>query len=519
MDDLTFESLLEDYHLESRERLAQIEELLVDFERADGAAREASIVAAQRELHTLKGNSGMMGLGQLRDLAHELEDRVATLRTDFSAVEVAALLVEVDRYRVLLDAACGIAPPAADEAPASGLAAAGHKGVRVPFAALDPIVDLLSEMVIFQNRHGDCLHQAVATLPDELRADPLWQEVEGSRRTLDQTLDQVRERVMRLRLVPLANLFGQLKRVVFEESTASAKDVELRASGGETPLDRALLEVTSDVLGHLVRNAVVHGIETPDAREAAGKRRRSTLSLVAAAHTDEVLIDIEDDGRGLDRDALWRKAGSLGLEIAPDAELQDLLFHPGLTTRDTTDRSSGRGMGLAAVAEAVRRHGGAVEAFSVAGRGTRFRLRLPISASIQRGLGLVADGEEYVLPAGAVQEVLGVDAEIRHRIHQSGVVRWRDVLVPIVDLGAAFATATTLRDHGLIVIVEAEGRLRGLLVDEVTGIQDIVVKSLHEIAGDPTGISGCTILGDGRVIMILDPRQLARIPPTLERTA
>jgi two-component system chemotaxis sensor kinase CheA len=123
------------------------------------------------------------------------------------------------------------------------------------------------------------------------------------------------------------------------------------------------------------------------------------------------------------------------------------------------------------------------------------------------------------LPAGSVQEVLGVDSEVRHRIHQSGVVRWRDELVPIVDLGAAFATADRMRDHGLVVVVEAEGRTRGLLVDGVTGLQDIVVKSLHEIAGDPAGVAGCTILGDGRVIMILDPRQLARIPPTLEQTA
>lgn len=516
MDDLTFRSLLEDYHLESRERLAQIEESLVDLERSQGAARDELIVAAQRELHTLKGNSGMMGLGELRDFAHQLEDRVAALREGASALEVAALLRELDRYRGQLDAACGVAP-AGDSA--GGIEATGHKGVRVSFAALDPIVDQLSEMVILQNRHADCLGQALTTLPEELHADPRWQDVEGSRQALYQTLDQLRSGVMGLRMVPLGNLFGQLKRVVFEESAACGKDIELQASGGQTPLDRALLEVTSEVLGHLVRNAVIHGIEGAEERQAGGKPARSTLSLVAAAGTDEVLIDIEDDGRGIDRQALSRKANALGLDVGPDPELQDLLFHPGLTTRETTDKSSGRGMGLAAVAEAVRRHGGAVEALTVAGEGTRFRLRLPISASIQRGLGLLADGEEYALPAGAVQEVLGVDAEVRHRVHQSGVVRWREALVPIVDLGAAFGTAARMRDHGLIVVVEVEGRTRGLLVDDVTGIQDIVVKPLHEIAGDPEGISGCTILGDGRVIMILDPRQLARIPPTLEQTA
>lgn len=519
MDDLNFESLVEDFHLEARERLAQIEGSLLDIEKAtDPATHEEHIVAIARELHTVKGNSGMMGLAELQAFAHQLEDLVAELRSDASTERVAHLLAEVDRFRTDLDEACGVevADEEDTEAKSSG---GGRTGVRVSFAALDPVVDLLSEMVIFQNRHSDSLRQALATLPKSDQSTEHWRDVEGSLKTLDRTLDQIRERVMQLRLVPLGNLFTQLRRIVFEENTAGERDIELVTRGGDTPLDRALLEVTSEVLGHLIRNAVVHGVESPSERVQAGKPQQATLTLVASAHTDEVLIDFEDDGKGIDQQALETKARKLGLDVPDGATLHDLLFLPGLSTRETAGTEAGRGMGLPAVAEAVHRHGGAVEAFSAPGMGSRFRLRLPITASILRGLIVSADGEEYALPSASVQEILGIDFEIRHRINNAGVFRWRGSLVPIVDLGAAFSTAEKVRDEGLIVIVEGDGRLRALVVDAVAGHQDVVVKSLHRIAGNPDGIAGCTILGDGRVIMILDPRELTKVSPTLEQTA
>jgi two-component system chemotaxis sensor kinase CheA len=524
MDEQVFRALLEEFYLECKERLAHIEEALVAAGSASVAERATRLVDARRELHTLKGNSAMMGLGDLQQLAHRIEDRIAEWRPETLAGEqLRQALGEVDRFRRLLEKACGHAGAVEGEASAAdeGQAPESHvqESVRVSFAALDSLVDLLSEMVIFRNRLAETLGHGLATLPKGERLQPLWREVEEAHETLDRTLEDVQAGIMRLRLVPLGSLFAQLKRIVFDESAAHGKRVELETSGGETPLDKALLEVASEAMGHLVRNAVVHGLEPPEARAAAGKPATARVVVAAATQAEEVVIDITDDGTGIDRGALLAAARRRGYDVHEGIDLQGLLSLPGLSTREQADRSAGRGMGMTAVMESVRRRGGQVEVHSAPGVGTRFRLRLPLTVAIVRALLVGADRELYALPLTAVQETVQLRPEARHVMNGAGVVRWRGALTPLLDVGVAFGTAPAPREKGYTVVIEAEGKRRGLVVDSIAGIRDVVVKPLDEVTGEAQGLAGCTILGDGRVVLILDPTGLVGLSPVLEQTA
>ena len=518
MDEQVFRALLEEFYLESKERLDAIERVLLTVEAADADRRRDLLVEAKRELHTLKGNSAMMGLGELQGLAHRFEDRVAELRpAAISADVVRELLARVDEFRTLLDRAAG----RVEEVPAEALEAedapALQESVRVSFAALDSLVDLLSEMVIFRNRLSEALGQGLGHLPKGERLQPWWREVEEAHQILDRTLTDIQGGIMRLRMVPLGSLFAQLKRIVFDESAAAGKRVQLEERGGDTPLDKALLEVASEAMGHLVRNAVVHGIETPEERTAAGKPSTGTVTVEAQARAEEVVIDIADDGRGVDREGLLRAARRAGLEVADNADLQTLLALPGVTTRETADKSAGRGMGMSAVMESVRRRGGQVEVVSSPATGARFRLRLPLTAAIVRALLVQADGELYALPLVAVQETIKLKPTARHVMNRAAVVRWRGGLVPLLDLGIAFGTTRAARGEGYIVLMEAEGKRRGLVIDAIAGIRDVVVKPLDEVTGHAQGLAGCTILGDGRVVLILDPTGLIMLAPFMEQ--
>lgn len=517
MDDQIFQALVEEFYLESRERLSGIEESLLALDGANEARREELVVVAKRELHTLKGNSGMMGLKDLQELAHQLEDRVAELE---GLEEVREILEEVDRFRKMLDRACGREVEEAEEAEETGGeggVATVQESVRVSFAALDHLVDLLSEMVIFRNRLARSMDEALERLEKRERHEPAWRQLESAYQTLERTLRDLQTGVMRLRMVPLGSFFGQLKRIVYDESANEGKEVEFTTAGGETPLDKGLLEVVSEAMGHLVRNAVVHGIEKPHQREDVGKSPRGRISVVASAQAEEVVVDIEDDGRGVDREALVEAARSRGFEVGPGTDLQTLLSLPGLSTRKEADRSAGRGMGMAAVVESVRRRGGQVEVSSIEGQGSRFRLRLPLSAAILRAMLLRVDDAVYALPLSSVQETRRLASGQRHMMNKAGVVRWRGRLVPLVDLGVFFGTREEAHDSGYVVVVEAEGRFRGLVVDEMEGIQDVVVKPLGEAVGSPRGLAGSTILGDGKVVLILDPIDLAGTSPALEQ--
>lgn len=529
--DTAFQELLEDFHLEARERLDSVEELLLSLASQDESARRESMNQARRELHTLKGNSGMMGFSELQELAHGMEDRVDEL--DPMAPEVVELLQGVDRFRQLLHQEVGsqlgegddVGDKAAVAAATGKVAETGQLeasqelasgSVRVPFTELDGLVELLAEVLLYRNRLSDSLDRLHSTLPllTKEMADA-WDDVGDVRLSFEKVLDFLQDRVLQLRMVPLQTLFRHLNRIVHDESAREGKHVRLDTEGGETPLDKALLELASEALGHLVRNAVNHGIEAPSEREKSGKPEQGTIRLSASVHGQEVHIEVRDDGSGIDPEVLRKSAQERGLEVgdgASAAELYKLLFLAGFSTKEgAVDLSAGRGIGLSAVSEAVRRHGGRVEVDSDLGAGTRFLLRLPLSVSITRALFLRADGEEYALPLGAVVESLHYRRDVSSRVRQTEIFEWRGHLLPVLDVGTCFGTARASRGQGFVVVIEALGRYRALVVDELTGIRDIVVKGLDPLLGSPRGISGSNIMGDGRVVLILDPPALTEI--------
>ncbi|MBZ0115078.1 MAG: chemotaxis protein CheW [Thermoanaerobaculia bacterium] len=505
MDQQIFEALVDEFYLESRERIQRLEQALVEMASASPESWAPLLIETRRELHTIKGNAGMMGLKGLQALAHRMEDRLDEVKDSGS---IPALLGELDHLKRRVEVDCG---RVAIEDDVQGETISGVGSVRVAFAALDALVEVLSEMVIFRNRLSLALDRGLAALDRKERSSPQWREVEEAHDILEKTLEVVQDSVMRLRMVPMESLLSQQRRVVFDEAEHEAKLVEFRTEGGETPLDKALLEVASDALGHLVRNAVVHGIESPDEREAAGKSRAGHLEVRAHALSDEVVLDIEDDGRGIDGEILRRRAIAQGHEIGDSTDLVALLALPGVSTRESADESAGRGMGMAAVVESIRRGGGQLEVDSLVGRGTSFRIRLPLSAAIISAIILGVDGEVYAMPAGAVREVVDLREGERHVMNGTGVLRWRGELVPLVDLGVAFSTCREVRETGQVVFVESEGRHRGLVVDRIVGLRDIVVKALGGVVGKPYGVTGCTVLGDGNVVLILDPGELTAV--------
>jgi two-component system, chemotaxis family, sensor kinase CheA len=476
----TLDGFVADFTLDAQERCDRIEELLL--------AGPGCLDEIRRELHTLKGNAGMVGLRELQEAAHAMEEES----------DPDALLRSLDEFRKLLNRGDG----------GQGTGDRGEiRSVRVPFDALDELVDLLAEMVVFRNRLDDAIGRAAR--------DEAWRDVAEAHDALGKTLSVLQDHIMAVRMVPLRVLFGQLRRIVHDEAAAAGKIAQLVAAGGETPMDKALLESAADALGHLVRNAVTHGIETPAQRAAAGKRAEGLVQISATTQSDEVWIDIRDDGAGIDAAAVAAAALRKGISFDALHDPLHLLFRSGFSTREDSDISSGRGVGLSAALEAVRRVGGDIDVDSAPGRGTRFSIRMPLTLSITRALLVRVDGDDYAVPLSAVVESLRVGAEAVHIVNDAAVFNWRGRVVPLLDLGIVMASAETLRRRPYVVVLEADGRNRGLLVDELIGMREIVVKGLGDVGANPTGIAGATILGDGRVLLILDPKSLIGLSPII----
>ena len=548
------DELLRDFESEAQERLERLEDLLLAApSAAPGGAREM-VDGIRRELHTLKGNAGMMGLGDLQAAAHAMEDLVGDLESPRPRVE--RLLAALDRLRILLKTVGAAGPagatetpdsagavgkaqapdPAAPAPPAGGAGIEPGSGVRIPFATLDSLVDLLAEMVIARGRLAEALAHGRPLRRGSGEEQDAWSEAGEAHERLEGVLEELQQGVLRLRMVPLGSVFRQLGRIVHDTAAQERKRVRLLVEGGDTAIDKALLELAGEALGHLVRNAIVHGIEKPAERRRGGKDESGTLRLAAHAITREVLIDVEDDGRGVQVDALRAAAAAGSAQAAGPAEdaaggetaggstvagadVLELLFLPGLSTRAQADLGAGRGIGLAAVKRAVERRGGQVEVASEAGRGSLFRLRLPLSASIARALMVRSDGSQYALPLRAVLESRRLETGDLHEINGGGALRWRGQVIPALDLGCTFGTASLRRREGHAVIVEERGRTRALVVDQVLDIREVVVKTLDRLLAELPGVAGSTVLGDGSAVLVLDPAALVAMSPLPEEAA
>ncbi|MFN3260389.1 MAG: chemotaxis protein CheA [Pikeienuella sp.] len=400
------------------------------------------------------------------------------------------------------DAAPAVAKAPRDPGGKRSSAGAAADQVRIPAARLDEIMDRLGELVIAQARLRQIAEQS---------AEP---ELAGVVEEVDRLVSGLRDSTLSIRMLPIETVFGKFRRVVRDLSSELGKDVDLIVEGGETEIDKTVLDKLSEPLVHMIRNSMDHGIEQAERRRAAGKPAQGRLLLSARQEGGEVLISIEDDGAGLDAEAIRAKALERGLLTADstptEAELHQLIFAPGFSTAKQLSSVSGRGVGMDAVRTAVDALRGSIEVLSRSGSGTRVTLRLPVTLAIVEGL-LIRLGEAaYVLPLSVVEECVEFDP--KERSHESGrsVLLIREHLVPFLDLADAFGEAASEEPRRRVVIARADGKRIGLVVDDILGQHQTVIKALGPLHREVEGFAGATILGDGSVALIIDVASLSR---------
>jgi len=399
--------------------------------------------------------------------------------------------------------AAAAAPAADDGASAHKAAAAGDGGsIRVSIEKIDELLNSVGELVITQS----VLSQLAAPLEGHDA-----EEFRNALGQLERHMRNLQESVMRVRMLPISFVFNRFPRLVRDLGQRLGKKIELRLTGEGTELDKTVLEKVGDPLVHLVRNAIDHGIESPEARLAAGKSAHGVIELSAYHKGGNVVVEVRDDGGGLKRDKILAKARERGL-VGPDEELSEervfnLIFAPGFSTADVVSDVSGRGVGMDVVKRNIIELGGHVQIQSTAGKGSMVRIRLPLTLAILDGqLARVGD-EVYVVPIVSIVETIQVRQEqVSSIAARAEVFRLRDDYLPIVRLYDLFGVEpqhTELLD-GLLMIVEADGKRVGLFVDELMSQQQVVIKSLETNFRPVVGLAGATMLGDGRVALILD---------------
>jgi two-component system chemotaxis sensor kinase CheA len=391
--------------------------------------------------------------------------------------------------------------------------------VRVDLGRLDELMRITGELVIHRSRLEQHLTRAARgeTLLD---AEEI-QEVDAS---LARSLRDLREGIMRVRLVPVAEIFSRMPFVVRDLARETQKKVRLSLSGQQTEIDKFLVERLKDPLLHLVRNAVSHGIESAEERLAAGKPADPTISLGASTAGDHVLIEVVDNGRGVDVQQVARRAATHGLrvpETLDSAALLDLLCQPGFSTRDEADRASGRGVGMAVVNNTVRELGGSLTMMSQVGQGTRFILRLPLTLAIADAFIVSSGDQTFAVPQTFVQEILEITAEQLHRVNHTELLPYRDSVLPLVRLGSLLRAVSSASRRSLVLVLSSERGSVGLVVDQVHGQREVVVRSIRDPLIKVPGVAGATELGDGRPVLILDAAALTEgvVRPPAEGTS
>lgn len=376
------------------------------------------------------------------------------------------------------------------------------QSIRVSTEKIDALMNLVSEIVIAQSMLSSAQHADT----DERTRAAITQ--------MERHVRDLHERVMAIRLLPVSYLFNRFPRMVRDTAAKLGKKVNFEVEGEETELDRTLLEALSDPLTHLIRNAIDHGIEPPDERRQRGKPETGTIKLSAYQSEGRIYIEVRDDGRGVNTERVRQKAIQLGWitenDFPSEETLYEFLFQPGFSTAQQVSDLSGRGVGMDVVKRNVESLGGSISVQSKQGEGSRFLLRVPLTLAIMDGLGLTVADEHYIVPLTAVVEAFQYES-LQHTalFDQHELVNVRGEFIPLVRL-RQFVGLPESDNDGLIVVLEQEGQQIALLVDSIAGQQQVVLKSLEENFIRVPGFAGATILGDGRVALILDVSDLIR---------
>jgi two-component system, chemotaxis family, sensor kinase CheA len=445
------------------------------------------------------------------ELSAHLDDQaLASWRDDGIVVArtVAAEEAEGDAAPVPASFVAGAVVPVVGSASAALSVAPSHF-VRVDLTRLDDLMRNVGDLVISRARLADTLARVEARIPAGE-----WRSIQENAVVIDRQLRMLREGIMRVRLVPVGEIFRRMPFVVRDLARETGKRVRLELRGQDTEIDKFLIERMMDPILHLVRNAVSHGIETVEQRLAAGKSPEGTIVLSAATAGDIVRMEISDDGKGVDAEAVVAQAKAAGLQVpqgTPEANhLVSLLCAPGLSTRDASDRASGRGVGMGVVQAAVEELSGSLSLETTAGAGTRFVLGLPVTVAIADALIARVGSETFAVPQGSVREVIAVTVSALLQVERNEMTPYRGAALPIVRLGRLFGLPDTTRDRLHVFVVGTGAAALGIAVDRIVGQREIVVRPIADSLVRVEGISGATDLGDGHVVLILDPVVLAR---------
>ncbi len=498
---MSFDELAADFAHEALRLIATLEAALLRLESLEAPEGAAEQLEALRVLHTLKGNSGLLGAELLSTTLHRLETLIETGR---SQVPVLLDSIGAIRHEVRRIASGGPASQPSAELIALDLALATGKvspttsvafdlspEVTVPQHRLDALVAAAGDLII----HNAQLQRGIS------RGASLAQIYERADR-FDSAVKLMHGLVLTVRTVPVGQLLSKCERLVRDEARRQNKQVQLVLDGETTEADKAVLDLIAGVLSHLVRNAIVHGLESPDERVAAGKSPEGRLTLSAHSAGDRVLLFVEDDGRGLDREAIAARATSMGLDPLNDAE--ELIFEPRLSTAHLTE-AAGRGVGLDAVRRTVLSIGGTVGVWSLPGLGTRITLTLPSSIAVQRAVLCEISGETFALPLTAILETVRLDRTRIRWLGRGRALEHRGALVPLIDTCAELGAS---KDTAAYAVFLSSTSVAALPVDALLDQQDFVFHSLEKRIAGNAPISGAALLSDGRVVLRLNPEPL-----------
>lgn len=489
--------LLHTFVLEAEENLSRLEEDLLRLEHNLDDRELLNDIF--RAAHTLKGGASCVGFNGLAALTHSVEellDRLRSGETDVTPAIVSHLLEVVDGLRSVLAAVTNA--PTARGGSASG---DGASTIRVASSKLDQMLDLTGEIAIARGH----VRQLITDQADRER-------IFDSIRDLDQLSTDLQEAVMGVRLVPIGPALRYVHRTVRDLAASEQKLITVSIEGQDVELDMTLLEHLKDPLTHMIRNAVDHGIEPPDVRRAAGKPAEGHLRISVTRDCAGIAVRVSDDGRGLDEQKIMARARAFGMEAdgLTREEIQSLIFEPGFSTADSVTDVSGRGVGMDVVRRNVEALRGSVTVESIAGAGTTITIRLPLTLALIEGFAVGIGDDTYILPIDGVLECVDVQPEIS-RDCLFGVMDLRGQALPCVRLRRLFGLDAAGAIRESVVVVQHEKSRAGIIVDGLYGSHQTVLKPLTGFIRNVPGIGGSSILGSGRVALIIDVAELLRL--------
>lgn len=570
MNNDDMQELVQDFLVETNEIIENLDHDLVELESNQNDLELLNKIF--RGAHTMKGSSSFLGFNKLAELTHHAEDILNKLRkgemvvtreimdtllefvdktkqiisdiengtdtTDSSSVIENLKLASEGKLTAIVKAAPAAqvpqtAQPAQAQAPAPQPKAAPkqeaakpthqatqvEQTIRVDVSRLDSLVNLVGELVLSRNM----LSQIAGELENKFENEYLVEQLLVATNAIGMNTTELQLAIMKTRMIAIGKVFNKFPRVVRDIARDTGKEIELIISGEETELDKQVIESIGDPLLHMIRNSCDHGVETPEVRLSKGKPRMGTVNLSAYHEGNHVVIEIKDDGAGMDPDKLKRKAIEKGVITVDEAKNMDdkqafsLIFKAGFSTAEKITNISGRGVGMDVVRTNIEKLNGIITIDSKINEGSTFYLKLPLTLAIIQALLVEVAGETFAIPLASVVETVRITNEEIHSFEGSEVLKLRDRVLSLIRLDEAFALDELEQDEIYVVVVALAEKQLGFIVDKLIGQEEIVIKSLGDYLGGNPGIAGATITGDGRVRLILDVAGVIEVAQNMPR--